>query len=295
MVKFNAKILNSDQNAENIKNKDWWNSNPMIYDWEKNFGEITYDKIYFDKIDELFGEGHKLVNNPKWPKGKILENFIPYESFKNKRVLELGCGAGLVSSHIAQSDANLSSIDLTENAIKLTNKRFEILNLKSDIQQMDGENLSFHNNTFDFIVSWGVIHHSGNMKKILEEIYRVLKPDGKAYIMVYNKNSIRYRIYCFFWLGIFKLKFFKLNFKEIVGSITDGYIARHLTEKDMSDLTNQFSGKNFSYSDEVNTTSMYLMGPFYRILYLFPKKLKFSIERFLAKKFGWYMEVVLKK
>lgn len=295
MVKFDAKILDSNQISENNKNKEWWNSNPMIYDWEKNFGEIKYDKDYFDKIDELFGEGHKLVNNPKWPDGKILENFIPYNSLKDKKVLELGCGAGLVSSHLAKSGANLNSIDLTENAIRLTKKRFEILDLKSNIEQMDGENLSFADNTFDFVISWGVIHHSGNMKKILEEIFRVLKPNGQAHIMIYNKNSIRYRLYCAFWLGIFKLKFFKMNFKEIVGSITDGYIARHLTEKEMNILTDKFSSRNYSYSDEVNTISMYLMGPFYRILYLLPKKTKNSFEKFLAKKYGWYMEVNLKK
>ena len=107
--------------------------------------------------------------NPKWPDGKILENFIPYGLFKDKKVLELGCGAGLVSSHIAKSGANLNSIDLTDNAIKLTKKRFEILKLDSNIEQMDGENLSFADNTFDFVVSWGVIHHSGNMKKILDD------------------------------------------------------------------------------------------------------------------------------
>ncbi|MDA9643651.1 methyltransferase domain-containing protein [Candidatus Pelagibacter sp.] len=295
MVKFDAKILAPNQSAENNKNKDWWNSNPMIYDWEKKFGEIKYDKSYFDKIDELFGEGHKLVNNPNWPDGKILENFIPYDFFKNKKVLELGCGAGLVSSHIAKSGANLHSIDLTDNAVRLTKKRFEILNLKSNIEQMDGENLSFDDNTFDYVVSWGVIHHSGNMEKVLEEIHRILKPGGEAYIMIYNRNSLRYRVYCFFWLGMFKLKFFKMNFKQIVGSITDGYIARHLNEKEMDSLTKKFNSKSYSYSDEVNTISMYLMGPFYRILYLLPKKTKVLIERFLAKKFGWYMEIVLKK
>jgi len=295
MVKFDAKILGPNQSSENSKNKDWWNSNPMIYDWEKKFGEIKYDKVYFDKIDELFGEGHKLVNNPKWPDGKILENFIPYDSFKDKKVLELGCGAGLVSSHIAKSGANLNSIDLTDNAITLTKKRFEILNLNSNIEQMDGENLSFADNIFDYVVSWGVIHHSGNMEKVLEEIHRVLKPDGKAYIMIYNRNSLRYRFYCFFWLGIFKLKFFKMNFKQIVGSITDGYIARHLNEKEMNILTNKFTSKSYTYSDEVNTISMYLMGPFYRILFLLPKKIKLLFEKFLAQKFGWYMEIILKK
>ena len=61
--------------------------------------------------------------------------------------------------------------------------------------------------------------------------YRVLKPGGKAFIMVYNKNSIRYKIYVRFWLGIMKFKYLKLTTDQIAGTITDGYIARHLTQK----------------------------------------------------------------
>ena len=80
----------------------------------------------------------------------------------------------------------------------MTRLRFEINNLNGNIKKMDAENLKYNNSTFDYVVSWGVIHHSGNMEKIVANIHKVLKPNGEAYIMIYNKNSLRYRWYCFF-------------------------------------------------------------------------------------------------
>ncbi|MBK7629848.1 MAG: class I SAM-dependent methyltransferase [Ignavibacteriales bacterium] len=54
--------------------------------------------------------------------------------------------------------------------------------------KMDAEALQFEDNSFDFVWSWGVIHHSSNTRKILEEIQRVLKPGGEAIIMVYHRS-----------------------------------------------------------------------------------------------------------
>ena len=74
----------------------------------------------------------------------------------------------------------------------MTTKRFEMMGLTGDIRQMD-ENLEFPDASMDVVVSWGVIHHSGNMVAIIKEIHRVLRPGGKAYLMVY-RNSIRYNV-----------------------------------------------------------------------------------------------------
>ena len=293
MTKFKSNILKGSESQDNLGNKDWWETNPMTYDWDKELGEIRYTKEYFESVDEIFGEGHSLINNPNWPKGKILERFIPYNEFEGKDVLEIGCGAGLVASDIAKSGANLSAIDLTSQAIKITKKRFQMGSLNGSILQMDAENLSFDDSSFDFVVSWGVIHHSGNMKQILSEIHRVLRPGGKAYIMVYNKTSIRYNIYCRFWLGTIKMKFLKMSLDEIAGSITDGHIARHLEKNEFLELADKFSSVKLSFSDEKTTILKYLFGigrPF-RYIYWLTK----PTERWLASKWGWYLEAKLEK
>ena len=293
MTKFNSKILENSESSSNDSNQKWWQDNPMTYDWDGELGEITLDQDYYKNIDNIFGEGHSLLNNPRWPDGYILENFIPYEDLKEKKVLEVGCGAGLVSGHIAKSGAGLTAIDLTEYSINMTSKRFELQNLDATIVQMDAESMNFDDDTFDFVVSWGVIHHSGNMIKIIDEIHRVLKPGGKAFLMVYNKNSIRYHIYARFWLGVMKLKLVNNSLSTIVGSITDGHIARHMTKTEMINLTSKFSDSTISFSDEKTTIMKYLFGigalfsPFY--------KLTKGLQRYLAKKWGWYLEIQLTK
>ena len=295
-MKFKSKIISSKSNLTNEKNYKWWNNNPMLYDWDNNIDKKKLDLHYFKQIDDIFGYGHSLCNNPEWPKSKILKNFIPYSKFKNKKVLEIGCGAGLVAQDIAKSEAILTAIDITEKAIELTKKRFSLNNLSADIIKMDAEKLKLKDNSIDFVVSWGVVHHSGSMQKIINEIHRVLKKNGEAYIMVYNKNSLRYRFYCVFWLGIFKLYFFKyLTLNKIAGAITDGYIARHLNRTDANIFFKKFKSLKLSYSDEINTISLYLLGPLNRFLFILPKNFKNSFEKFLAKRFGWYMQIVVKK
>ena len=294
MQKFNAKLVKSTSKENNQKNMKWWNDNPMIYDWDGDLGDPQMTKEYFQKIDQLFGESHSLCNNENWPAGYVLEKFIPYHQLNGKDVLEIGCGAGLVSSHLSKCGAKLTAIDLTENAVLITKKRFELEDINANILRMDAEKLEINDDSFDYIISWGVIHHSGDMQSIISEINRILRPGGKAYIMVYNKNSLRYKVYCRFWLGIVRMRYLRQNLEEIAGSITDGYIARHLTEKEINKLTRNFSSTEFSYSDEVITISYYMLGPFRRLFKPFPNIIH-KIEKWLAVRWGWYMQIVLTK
>ena len=75
--------------------------------------------------------------------------------------------------------------------------------------------LDYSDNTFDFVYSWGVIHHSGNIKKSLKEIYRVLKKGGTSKIMIYNKNSLIVFVY---WIYYSIIEF---NFKKTRNQIIE--------------------------------------------------------------------------
>ena len=70
----------------------------------------------------------------------------------------------------------------------------KMFGLEATILRMDAEYMKFGDSTFDFIWSWGVIHHSSNTRKILEEMHRVLKPGGRAVIMVYYRGWWNYYI-----------------------------------------------------------------------------------------------------
>jgi len=295
-MKFSAIIPHPKERAENESNRQWWENNPMTYDWNNQLEGMAKGKEYFEAIDNKFGEAQKLLNNPRWPNGYILENFIPYNQVKGKKVLEIGCGAGLVSAHLAQAGADLYAIDLTQKAIELTRARFSLYGLSGNISQMDAEQIDFPDNFFDYIVSWGVIHHSGDMNRIIENIHRCLVPGGKCYLMVYNKNSLRYYVWAGFWRGVVMGKFLKYNLREINGAITDGYYARHLTIKEMRDMAAEFSSIQFSFSEQTGMALRLLLpDPLHYVLNIFTKSGKIKVEKYLAERFGWFMHVVLQK
>ncbi len=99
---------------------------------------------------------------------------------------------GTMAMNWAQNNANFYAIDLSPTSIAQTKKRFSFYQLKGDIEQADSRALPFEDNYFDYVYSWGVLHHSPNIITSLKEIYRVLKPGGKTGIMLYSRQSIYY-------------------------------------------------------------------------------------------------------
>jgi SAM-dependent methyltransferase len=97
---------------------------------------------------------------------------------------------GADHQQFAQAGAKLTGIDLTERAIEHTRHRIQSLGLDSNLSVGDAENLSFSDNTFDIVYSWGVLHHSPNVSKAVKEVHRVLRMGGVAKIMIYHKWSI---------------------------------------------------------------------------------------------------------
>ena len=75
---------------------------------------------------------------------------------------------------------------------------------------MNCEKLNFKKNYFDLIYSWGVLHHTNNIEKSINEIYEKLKKNGEIKIMLYNKYSlVGFMLYVYY--SIIKLNFYSLN------------------------------------------------------------------------------------
>jgi ubiquinone/menaquinone biosynthesis C-methylase UbiE len=123
-----------------------------------------------------------------------LEPFIPefakFNQSKGLKVLEIGVGLGADHQMFAEAGAQLHGIDLTDRAIEHTRNRLACFQLQSDLNVGDAENLSFQNETFDLVYSWGVLHHSPQTPKAIRECWRVLKAGGVARIMVYHTWSM---------------------------------------------------------------------------------------------------------
>ena len=165
--------------------------------WQKNPCGSCYSnqeflsKDYFEEIEK-----HRYLTH-SW----ILENIRGF-NIAGKRVLEIGMGMGTDHLALAKQGAFMHGIDLAAKSISITRKRFELYGLQSQLILGDARQLPYQSNSFDFVYSHGVIHHSLHTAKIVSEIHRVLKPGGKCWITVYNKNSIffRWSVYFVDWL-----------------------------------------------------------------------------------------------
>lgn len=108
--------------------------------------------------------------------------FEYFDELKNKVVLEIGCGSGPGTKMILKyfSPRKILATDLDPRQIALARKNF--INKKVDFEIADATKLNYHDNSFDAVFDYGVIHHlpSPEWRECLNEIYRVLKPGGKV-------------------------------------------------------------------------------------------------------------------
>ena len=132
---------------------------------------------------------------------------MPLESLKDKNVLEVGCGAGSHSALFARHGAHVTAVDLTTSRVRATAAKFALLGADADIcrtLQADAEALPFTDESFDIVYSNGVLHHTNDTERALNEVFRVLKPGGRAVIMLYCKSSWHYWIDLWFCIGVLK-------------------------------------------------------------------------------------------
>jgi len=117
---------------------------------------------------------------------------IPFSDFKGKNVLEIGCGNGADAVMFVNNGATYTGVDLTKAAVCATREHLDLFGLEGSCHLDNAENLGFAEESFDLVYSYGVLHHSPEPWKAFSEVYRVLKPGGKAILMLYNKHSLNY-------------------------------------------------------------------------------------------------------
>ncbi|MEA3412262.1 MAG: class I SAM-dependent methyltransferase [Pseudomonadota bacterium] len=100
--------------------------------------------------------------------------------------------AALGADHqrFAEAGARLWGIDLTERAVEHTRRRLTELGFESRLSTGDAERLEFDDESFDYVYSWGVLHHSPDTRGAIAEVYRVLRKGGVARVMIYHKWSL---------------------------------------------------------------------------------------------------------
>jgi ubiquinone/menaquinone biosynthesis C-methylase UbiE len=105
-------------------------------------------------------------------------------------VLEVGCGVGLDSMQMARHGLRVTAVDLTVVGPATATRRAEANKADAAYLCADAEGLPFADATFDYVYSFGVMHHAPDTQKCIDETYRVLRPGGEALIMLYHRHSL---------------------------------------------------------------------------------------------------------
>ena len=115
-----------------------------------------------------------------------LHGAAEFSHHRHEKVLEIGCGTGCDLLQFAKNGAVATGVDLTPRHVELARQR---VGAAADVVVADATNLPFPDNNFDYVYSHGVLMHSSEPRRIVDEIFRVLCPGGRFNVHVYARIS----------------------------------------------------------------------------------------------------------
>ena len=177
--------------------REYWNRRPCNI---RHSPKPVGSKEYFDEV-----EARKYFVEPHIPA------FAQFDRWRGKKVLEIGCGIGTDTVNFARAGADVTVAELSDESMKVAQQRAEVMGVADRIRFYGGnaEELSAFvpPERYDLVYSFGVIHHSPNPERILEQIRDYLKPGGTFKLMVYNRHSWKV-----FWMVV---KYGRGNFRRM--------------------------------------------------------------------------------
>jgi SAM-dependent methyltransferase len=125
-----------------------------------------------------------------------LERYLDASEIAGREVLEVGLGYGTLSGRLAELGAELHGLDIASGPVEMVRHRLRLMGRPADDQIVQGSALAmpFADASFDRVYSIGCLHHTGDLPRAVAEVHRVLRPGGRAVVMLYNRNSFRFLV-----------------------------------------------------------------------------------------------------
>lgn len=153
-----------------------WTSEPAGAHLADSFGRGTA---------EFFAE----VERTRYALYPWLREYLSDPAWAGREVLEIGVGLGTDHMQLRRAGARLIGVDLTPTSLEQTRRRFELVGEETDLRGADCEDLPFAGASFDGVYSFGVLHHTPDMQRAIDEVHRVVRPGGRVVVGLYNRFS----------------------------------------------------------------------------------------------------------
>lgn len=259
--------LNETSSLEDVQ--IYWNARPCNLRHSK---QQIGTKDYFREVSErrYFVESH-------------IGEFANFSGYKDKRVLEVGCGIGTDGAEFAKNGAIYYGCDLSDVSVNLAKKRFDTFGLLGHFSVVDAEDLlsKYGEQSFDMVYSFGVIHHSPSPKAIVKQISKILRTNGEFKFMVYAKNSWKSAM---IEAGLDQPEAqsgcpiaFSFDEQDVRDLLGDDFNIEKISQKHIF-RWNILEYKNYNY----------VMEPWFR-------EMPDAVYRALEEKFGWHLLVTARK
>lgn len=225
MIKQDEKVRKVEEFKRKIQN--YWAKNVPGLDVGLRYNNVEEQEFY------LGVDTHRFKYEPYIP--SLIRSLIKPKG----KLLEIGCGLGTDLREFARLEMKVYGIDLAYSNTFLTKRGLELMGLRGEIINTDAEKLPFKDNFFDVVYSFGVLHHTPDTRKAVDEILRVLVPNGTALVMLYHKG------YAYYWIkltyGVSRLKFLKYSEEEWISLKYDHTpLSKMYSKKDAEKLFNKF-------------------------------------------------------
>ena len=161
--------INKDEINKFTKMADeWWDINGKFKPLHM-FNPIRIEYI----LDIASKHFNFKINNPK--------------SLNGLKILDIGCGGGLISEPMTRLGAEVTGIDASAKNIEIAKLHAKKNNLKINYLNTEPEKLNLKNE-FDIILNLEVVEHVENLNLYLESCQKLLKPKGLMFTATLNKT-----------------------------------------------------------------------------------------------------------
>lgn len=254
---------------------------------------INQVKNYWNRQPCNIKHSNKLVGFEEWSeevtKRKYfvephIRQFADFPKWRFHHVLELGCGIGTDTLEFIKNHAFVCAIDISEKSLSLAKLRISYL-VSSDFNPLasfycgniESIDHSYQlKNFYDLVYAFGVVHHTPNPRKVIDNVFFCLKPGGEFRMMVYAKWSIK---------NLFRIQPEAQAGCPIVTTYTKKNVTNLLYGFDIVSIKKDFI---FPWRIEDYKEYRYVKEWYYRWM---PKWLFHRLEKLL----GWHLLIVARK
>lgn len=143
----------------------------------------------FDKEAKMYDDWYKTKLGNFVDKVETKCVFDLFKVRKGMKVLDVGCGTGNFSIKLAKMGCEVIGIDISEEMLKVAKDKAKKEGLNIKFYNMDVYDMKFEDNCFDGVISVTAFEFLKDPEKAIEEMFRVLKPNGYLLIGTINKDS----------------------------------------------------------------------------------------------------------